>query len=154
MGSSIVWFQSSLVWLGLVLSVYAIYVEYMTHHADQYKALCDISETVSCSKAFLSEYGKFFSYVGLVRENSILDVSNATYGMLFYIIYASVLSISGLSYTGRVVLLILSVLSMAMSAALSYILAVIMRDKCVICFLTYACNFGLFVCASLKQYSK
>ncbi len=148
MGSSIVWLQWSLVCLGLVLSVYVIYVEYMTHHADNYKALCDISETVSCSKAFMSEYAKFFSYVGLVRENSVLDVSNATYGMLFYIIYALV-SISGSSYTRKMVLLILSVLSMALSAALSYILAVIMRDKCVVCFLTYACNFGLFVCASL-----
>ena len=40
---------------GLCLSAYALYIEIEKHRDASYRPLCDISEGVSCTKAFLSE---------------------------------------------------------------------------------------------------
>lgn len=41
--------------LGISLSAYAFYVETKAEGDNDYKALCDINEKMSCSKVFLSE---------------------------------------------------------------------------------------------------
>lgn len=41
--------------IGLSLSTYAFYVETKAEGDKDYKAMCDISERMSCSKVFLSE---------------------------------------------------------------------------------------------------
>ena len=38
--------------IGLALSLYAIYVEMKKNENSDFNALCDISETMSCSKVF------------------------------------------------------------------------------------------------------
>lgn len=40
--------------IGLLLSYYAFYVETSKEHDDSYKAMCDISDHMSCSKVFTS----------------------------------------------------------------------------------------------------
>lgn len=41
--------------LGFAFSYYAYYVELATEEDDKYEAMCDISEHISCTKAFSSE---------------------------------------------------------------------------------------------------
>ena len=41
--------------VGIALSVYALHVEVSKSHNKEYKALCDISEHMSCSKVFSSK---------------------------------------------------------------------------------------------------
>ncbi|KDR18052.1 Vitamin K epoxide reductase complex subunit 1-like protein 1 [Zootermopsis nevadensis] len=70
---------------GMGLSYYAYVVETTKEHDESYVAMCDISEHMSCSKAFMSSYGKGF---GIARhifgEDSILNQPNSLGGMLFY----------------------------------------------------------------------
>jgi vitamin-K-epoxide reductase (warfarin-sensitive) len=41
--------------IALGLSFYALIVEFKKEHDDSYEAMCDISENMSCTKAFMSE---------------------------------------------------------------------------------------------------
>lgn len=43
--------------LGLALSVYALHVELSRERNPDYRAMCDLGESVSCSKVFSSRYG-------------------------------------------------------------------------------------------------
>lgn len=42
--------------LGLALSVYALHVELSRESDPDYRAMCDLGESVSCSKVFTSRY--------------------------------------------------------------------------------------------------
>lgn len=42
--------------LGLLLSVYALHVELSRERDPEYRAMCDLGESVSCSKVFSSRY--------------------------------------------------------------------------------------------------
>ena len=44
--------------VGLILSGYSYYVHMAKKADENYVALCDIDETISCSKVFTSKYGK------------------------------------------------------------------------------------------------
>lgn len=46
--------------LGLVLSVYALHVELSRERNPDYRAMCDLGESVSCSKVFSSRYALDF----------------------------------------------------------------------------------------------
>jgi vitamin-K-epoxide reductase (warfarin-sensitive) len=140
---------------GIALSLYTVYVEYKAHTAESdnpYVALCDISEKMSCSKVFLSEYGKIFSSLGVIPKDSALDQPNACYGILFYSIVSSV---GALAHVDKIstslakdILLICATSSVLLSAYLSYILAEVLQDVCVVCFSTYVVNFLLFYMCS------
>lgn len=41
--------------VGLLLSLYALYVEIKAEANDNYEAMCDINEYISCSKVFTSK---------------------------------------------------------------------------------------------------
>lgn len=132
--------------LGFCLSLYALHVERNAEEDIEYVAFCDISNRISCSKVFLSKYGKIFSHLGVIAEDSCLDFPNALFGAIFYLLLASIYSVSKLNKAFLVsnVLLLLAVTSMVLSAYLSYILAFVLQDVCVICYSTYICNVLLF----------
>ena len=44
--------------VGLTISGYSYYVSMAKKADENYVALCDIDETISCSKVFTSKYGK------------------------------------------------------------------------------------------------
>lgn len=131
--------------LGFLLSIYALYVEYKALLDDSYEAFCDISAEISCSKVFLSEYGKVFSKLGIVPKDSLLDQPNALYGSIFYVIIGFFIFFFSENQVGKLIILGLSTLSMVLCAYLSYILTEILQDKCIICFSTYICNFAIFL---------
>lgn len=41
--------------IGIILSTYALHVEIHAEHDNSYEALCDIHESMSCSKVFTSK---------------------------------------------------------------------------------------------------
>lgn len=138
---------------GLALSLYALYVEHEANLDSLYVATCDISEKVSCSKVFLSKYGKIFSHLGLIPADSVLDQPNSIYGIVFYIFYGMIFALCKSTQNTRDFLLLLSVSAMVLSAYLSYILAVELQDICVVCFTTYVCNIVLFIFSSISSLS-
>jgi len=141
--------------LGLILSIYALYIEYKALNAldnhEQYQASCDINEVISCSKVFLTEQGHIFSYFGIIPKDSFLDLPNALYGSLYYsIVFFISIYIHKKIYLIDI-LLFISSFAMLLSAYLSYVLATI-STVCVICYSTYVCNIVIFICC-LTSYS-
>ncbi|KAK4289792.1 hypothetical protein Pmani_037263 [Petrolisthes manimaculis] len=130
--------------VGIVLAVYALYVETAKEHDGNYKAMCDISSSVSCSKVFTSKYGRGFGLVGsILGEDHFLNVPNSIPGIIFYIlniIMGEVKSI-GVARAQRVILS----LSNLMSLYLGYLLYFVLHDFCVVCVSTYMVNLILTV---------
>jgi len=131
--------------IGLALSLYALYVEYRASNDETYEAVCDISDQISCSKVFLSEYGKVFSYLGVVPKDSLLDQPNALYGCVYYVLFAFVHFFYRKTPVGQLILQFLTTVSLVLCAYLAYLLTYVLRDKCIVCFATYVCNFVLFL---------
>ncbi|XP_014244184.1 vitamin K epoxide reductase complex subunit 1-like protein 1 [Cimex lectularius] len=136
--------------LGFLVSLYSYYVEMKVEHDKNYIALCDISEHISCSKAFNSHYGRGFGILNdIFGEGSILDQPNSLYGMFAYF------GMFLLALTDRIkmsrVFLNVTVMCNVMSVYLGYILIFILKDFCVICVSTYVINFVLVV-AAYKKY--
>lgn len=76
--------------IGILLSIYGLHVEISAQSDDDYEAMCDISEHVSCTKVFTSEYGRGFGIIGpILGENSFLNLPNPLYGILFYAMIAA-----------------------------------------------------------------
>ena len=59
------WLSLFLYAMGIGLSSFAYYVELKKSADEEYVALCDIGEGMSCSKVFNSKYGKGFGLVAL-----------------------------------------------------------------------------------------
>lgn len=73
--------------IGVLLSIYALNIEIKVEADPSYEAMCDISEHISCTKAFTSEYSRGFGIIGsILGEESILNQPNPLYGIIFYAI--------------------------------------------------------------------
>ena len=118
--------------MGLLVSIYALYVEKKDERTARYKPLCDINKRVSCTKALTSRYGK------------LLRISNSIIGIIFYII----LLITGLM--GKIELIFyIMILSMFPTAYLAYLSYAKLKLVCIICTSIYVINIALLV-ASYK----
>jgi len=136
--------------LGLLLSCYAFFVSSSKEMDSSYKALCDISETMSCSRVLTSEYSKGFGLVGkLFGTNSSLYHSNALYGMVFYTavgftcIYPAV-------FLAKIQLLF-AIMSFIVTVYLSFILFYVLETICVVCVATYIIN-SISLLVAIKYY--
>ena len=137
---------------GLFLSIYSIFVEISAHADKNYKAMCDISKTVSCTKVFLSKHGKGFGLVApILGEKSMLNLPNPVFGIVFYSLII-LISLFWNRKRGLQVLTLLSAVSCLMSVYLATILYR-MNDICVVCFSTYVVNCVLFY-VSFKRYNE
>ncbi|XP_052868147.1 vitamin K epoxide reductase complex subunit 1 [Anopheles cruzii] len=125
--------------VGFVLSLYTSYVEVRAEHDRSYRAMCDISERISCTKVFTSSYGRGFGIVGkLLGQQSPLNVPNGFYGIFYYFLVA-VLSFSDQLRIARInSWLILA--SNGVSLYLAYLLYFVLQDLCLVCLTTYAIN--------------
>jgi len=113
-------------------------------------ALCDISESISCSKVFNSSYGKGFGVIGpLLGEDHPLNQSNSVYGIIFYSLMG-VLSFFNVKAISTMQVFF-SVCSNLMSVYLGYILYFILDDMCVVCVSTYVINFLLLITSACKR---
>lgn len=140
---------------GLALSSYAYYVEMMKEADENYIALCDIDENMSCSKVFNSKFGKGFGLVSRFTgdEKHPLNQPNALYGIFFYSILG-LLFICGSNSRFLASLQFYSfVLANCMSVYFGYILYFVLEDLCVVCIATYAVNFLLLLLNLCKKKS-
>ncbi|XP_069703144.1 vitamin K epoxide reductase complex subunit 1 [Periplaneta americana] len=135
---------------GLGLSYYAYVVETAKEHDENYVAMCDISEHMSCSKAFMSPYGKGF---GLIRhifgEDSFLNQPNSIGGMIFYVIIIGLNVVNNPSIVKLMTLL--AAVSNLASVYLACILYFVLYDFCFVCVSTYVVNFLLLILCILKM---
>ncbi|XP_060768925.1 vitamin K epoxide reductase complex subunit 1-like protein 1 [Neoarius graeffei] len=130
--------------LGILLSVYAVHVEREKSRDANYQALCDLSNSVSCSKVFGSRWGRGFGLLGSIfGNNSAINQSNSVYGLLFYV-FQLLLGLT-VSAMAALILMTTSIVSVIGSVYLAYILYFVLKDFCIICITTYALNFILLV---------
>ncbi|HIH38588.1 vitamin K epoxide reductase family protein [Candidatus Woesearchaeota archaeon] len=114
--------------LGLLLSLYALYIEKRAEKQKGYKAACDFNNKMSCTKAFTSKYGKTFG------------LPNSVYGMAFYLL------IIILSFFNQVrIIQVLAFLAVLGSCCLAYMLYVKLRDVCIVCTAIYIVNILLLI---------
>ncbi|KAM9837650.1 vitamin K epoxide reductase complex subunit 1 [Aulostomus maculatus] len=127
---------------GLVLSVYALHVELSKESNPEYRAMCDLGESVSCSKVFTSRWGRGFGLVQIfVAKDSPLNQPNSILGIIFYTLQLG-LGLSP-SKTAALFLVLSSWVSVAGSLYLASILAFVLGDFCMVCVSTYIVNFAL-----------
>ena len=109
--------------VGFVVSMYALSVELKARKNKSYRAVCDINESMSCTKAFTSSYGK------------LLFLPNSAYGLIFYCIMF-VLAVLNQPHW----MLYLAMLSFAGSLYLAYLSYVKMKNFCLVCTTIYLIN--------------
>ncbi|CAJ1080985.1 vitamin K epoxide reductase complex subunit 1 [Xyrichtys novacula] len=127
---------------GMCLSVYALHVELSRESNPDYRAMCDLGESVSCSKVFTSRWGRGFGLVQFfVDKDSPLNQPNSVLGIIFYTLQMGM----GLSLSKKaaVFLVFSSWVSVAGSLYLASILAFVLGDFCMVCVSTYIINFAL-----------
>lgn len=125
--------------LGTLISCYGFYVEYRAESNHNYKAMCDISEVVSCTKVFSTEYGKGFGVVGKVLgKDSALNVPNGVFGLIFY----TTLLITSYVRCGKVAAVQkwMAIASNFLSVYLAYLLYFVIQYLCVVCVSLYVVN--------------
>ncbi|KAH9489332.1 Vitamin K epoxide reductase complex subunit 1-like protein 1 [Bulinus truncatus] len=135
--------------IGLILSLFGLYIEIIKSKDKDYVAFCDISGYVTCSRALTSRYSKGFGLVEKIFSNtSILNQPNTVYGMAYYAFQAT-LAMSQTS-SAAVVQTAFSIAANIGSVYLGYILFYIIRDFCIICVSTYAVNFLMLIVILIK----
>ncbi|XP_070573105.1 vitamin K epoxide reductase complex subunit 1-like [Ptychodera flava] len=136
---------------GLALSAYALYVETAKERNSDYKAMCDVSKTISCSKVFTSKYGRGFGLIEpLFGRDCILNLPNSVFGLIFYVLQFFLGQSS--NPTASLVLVIFSLLSNLATVYLAYILYFILNDACLVCISTYVVNAALLI-LNLRHHS-
>lgn len=108
--------------VGLVLSLYALWVEHRARHGE--KVLCDFHELISCTKAFLSPYGRIFG------------LHNAWFGVGLYIIIITF-------HTRPDIVWPLALVASVLSLYLAFVSYVTMRNFCLVCTAIYLVNFAI-----------
>ena len=119
--------------IGFLLSCYLLYIDKKIKQDKNYQPLCDISDTISCTKAFKSKWGKTFG------------IANWVYGLLFYafVFVATFISIQ--------LIFFLAIFSVLISFYLAYVLHFKLKTVCLVCYLTYTVNILLLVFSYLKS---
>ncbi|XP_053551132.1 vitamin K epoxide reductase complex subunit 1-like protein 1 [Bombina bombina] len=135
---------------GIALSVYAYHVETSKERDPDYTALCDINSGISCSKVFTSRWGRGFGLVeNILGAQSLLNQPNSVFGILFYAL--QILLGFSQSAAATVTLIGTSLVSIAGSLYLAYILLYVLKDFCVICISTYMLNFSLLLLNIMRR---
>lgn len=129
---------------GLLISLYAVYLKFKIIEDPNYVALCDINESVSCTRVLENDYGHFFSKVGLVPANSSLDYSNALFGSIYYVLMWILLTFARNLKGTRYIAATFSTLAFVFSIILAYIMITEIQILCLLCLCSYVCNSILF----------
>lgn len=117
--------------LGLLVSVYALYVKLQLRKDKNYKPLCDINSKVSCSAVLKSSYATLFY------------LPNALVGVVFYLVIILLVLLKF-----EVFLIVLTSIAAAVSLLLFYLMARL-EKTCVVCIASYLVNIGLFLAVLL-----
>lgn len=134
---------------GLALSLYALHVKAARARNKDYRALCDVGTAISCSRVFSSRWGKGFGLVEhVLGADSILNQSNSIFGCMFYTVQLLLGCLRG--RWASILLILSSLVSVAGSLYLAWILFFVLYDFCIVCITTYAINAGLMLLSFQK----
>lgn len=111
---------------GLIVSLYALYVEWRYTRIRNFKPWCDISEKISCTKVLSSRYGH------------LLGIPNAAPGVVFYIIVWILAIIGG-------PLFLITLFGVIASIYLAYTSFFELELFCVVCGASWIVNILLFL---------
>jgi uncharacterized membrane protein len=111
---------------GFIISVYGIIIEQKLQHNSEYKAACDISHTISCTRPMLSPYGKIFG------------ISNSLAAALYYLTIIA----CALCDQKQILLMIVSS-GLIVTAIFAYILYIKLKALCLLCSFLYCINIAL-----------
>eukprot|EP01059_Diplonema_ambulator_P023462 TRINITY_DN38980_c0_g1_i1.p1 TRINITY_DN38980_c0_g1~~TRINITY_DN38980_c0_g1_i1.p1 ORF type:complete len:182 (+),score=39.84 TRINITY_DN38980_c0_g1_i1:56-547(+) len=138
---------------GMLVSAYALDVEWKLKHGGPfYKPACD-SSWGSCSAVFSSEYAHILSLWGIVPKGSPLDLSLAVCGLLNYAVYCMYPTrLFGLLPKPHVLLLFISLAGVGFSCYLLYVLKFILKDFCIVCATFHAVNFSMLFFGAIPEY--
>nr|UVZ36618.1 Vitamin K epoxide reductase complex subunit 1 [Rattus tiomanicus] len=134
---------------GLALSLYALHVKAARARNEDYRALCDVGTAISCSRVFSSRWGRGLGLVEhVLRADSILNKSNIIFGCMFYTLQLLLGCLRG--RWASILLILSSLVSVAGSLYLAWILFFVLYDFCIVCITTYAINAGLMLLSFQK----
>lgn len=108
---------------GFLFSLYSFYVEKQIEKNKKYKAVCDISDTMSCSAAAKSDYSK------------LGGIANSVKGLVYYPLFA-LLALFG----HTAIVFYLSLASIVMTFYLIYVSYFKLKNYCIICSGIYLVN--------------
>ncbi|XP_022916771.1 vitamin K epoxide reductase complex subunit 1-like protein 1 [Onthophagus taurus] len=132
--------------IGLGLSIYSYFIE---QQDESYKAYCDISDVISCSKTFKSKYGTGFGIIeDIFGENFFLNKPNSLLGIVTYSVLIVLSQLNNKPST--TFHFICSILSVILSAFLAYMMVFKVKTICVICLSTYVVNISNFLLSRTK----
>ncbi|MBI5072623.1 hypothetical protein HZA99_02295 [Candidatus Woesearchaeota archaeon] len=114
--------------IGFLLSLYSFYIDKKVEKSKKFKAVCDVTDHMSCSDAARSDYAA----VGGIR--------NSIKGMLFYPLLALLTSLGFASYV-----FFLASASLLMTLYLVYASYFKLKNYCVVCTLIYLVNIAIFL---------
>ena len=109
--------------IGLLVSIYAFYVEKKLEKNRNYKPLCDIADKVSCSKNFIS------------LDASIFGIKNSILGITFYILIIILAYLNLINY-----LFYISIPAFILTIYLAYSSFIKLKNFCLVCTLIYIIN--------------
>ena len=121
--------------IGFLLSLYAFSIEKKSEKEKKYKPICDISDKISCTKAFSSKFGKTFG------------LSNSIYGIIFCIVIFLLALFGLINY-----IFYLSIPSVIYSIYLAYILYFKVKSFCLVCNGIYLVNILLLIFSYLEGF--
>src|SRR5690606_34630540 len=127
----------------------SLFLFYQAHSpagaSGQFKAWCDLGKGMSCTKVLTSPWAKMLGYMFNLPSDHPLNIPNTYLGIIFYfciILYP--MSAFRWVPLRKYLLLGASLLSLASSAYLLYILYAVLHDFCVVCVTTHIANMLIF----------
>nr|UVZ36595.1 Vitamin K epoxide reductase complex subunit 1 [Rattus tiomanicus] len=134
---------------GLALSLYALHVKAARARNEDYRALCDVGTAISCSRVFSSRWRRGFVLVDhVLASDSIINQSNSIPSCTLYTVQLLLGCLRG--RWASILLILSSLVSVAGSLYLAWILFFVLYDFCIVCITTYAINAGLMLLSFQK----
>jgi uncharacterized membrane protein/protein-disulfide isomerase len=124
--------------LGLGASTVSSYVHYQLLTNPSYTSFCDVNASVSCTQAYLSQYGSF------------MGVPVAIAGVIFFAIAAVLAGVAGgprskARENAAGYIFLLSTVGLAFALYLAYASYIQLGIFCILCAITYVSVIGLFI---------
>lgn len=132
-----------LIYMGLIISSYSLYVEFKHENDPSFKALCDINKLISCTSILTSNFGKGF---GVLPQS--LAYRNPVFGLIFYVSLYILLELPPRKFLCQL-LIIATTMANLLTFYLAFILY-LMGTICLVCVSSYIVNFLLFIYSIMR----
>lgn len=136
--------------IGVLVCLYGIYIE-KNVKTPKFRAICDINNNTSCTLVLTSKYSHMIKLLFNLNDSSRLNLSNAQYGLLFYIglILYQYYPFTLLPFYNFLFFCIIFS-SFVACIVLAYILYYKLQQLCLICVAIYIINTALFIIAVIN----